>query len=381
MRRALLALTGCRSDEIGSLDAEEWHALDALAAGHRLRPHLYGRLVRGEIRVDVPRGIAAGWRDAHRANALLNLAYRHALRHATRALEAQGIAAVALKGSALAWTVWPAPAERSMRDIDILVPEQQAAQAYDVLRAAGWEAPAVDAPILIALLEKEPHLPPLVSSDGVMLELHGHAWGASPLPGMAMPARDDGGFIKRSRRDDGLGMTIPQADDMLAHLVIHGALSHLFNAGPLVLADIDYLTAKSPIGWPSFWERAKAGGFAKAAALMIALTDRWRQPGLLARARCPVAIDEAAMAQAERLLCQDPEARKDINAIAGLRMSGSAGRLSQRPLEAAAMREGTLSGAARLGRRGLSLAGSLIDRETRRDGLETASLARWLGET
>ncbi|WP_226699585.1 nucleotidyltransferase family protein [Qipengyuania gaetbuli] len=378
MQPRLLALAGCRAGELGALSPTEWRALDALAEAHRLGPHLHGRLSRGEMPVEVPQDIAEGWREAHRANAITVLAQRRALAQAATLLGGLGIEAVALKGSALAWSMWPSPAERVMRDIDLLVPQDRAVEAYEALRDAGWQGPAATQELLDRLAREETHLPLLVSPDGVPCELHAHTWASAPLAALAMPRCDDAALLERSVFDEVLGMRVPAAEDMLAHLVVHCACSHLFNVGPLALADIDHLTRKRAIDWPRFWEAAQQDGYERAAALVLALTDRWFEPGLVDASGCPVAVPAEEVERAEALLVQQPAARKDINAIAGLALGGRADRMVQHPLDEAIGSAGGFARAGQLARRGLSVAGSLLDGPTRRDGLATAAMARWL---
>ena len=377
MRHALLALAGYRAGELGEMSHDRWRALDRLAAGHRMQPHLHGRLSRGEIEITVPRDIAAGWRAARRENALHVLAERRALHQAIDALAGDGIAAVVLKGSALAWSAWPDPAERPMRDIDILVDADTAPRAYRILRKAGWSAPEVSERELRSLAARETHLPPLDSPEGLMLELHAHVWASSPLAGLAMPQSDDAGFLARAEKDPTLGLLIPSAQDMLAHLSIHCAVSHLFNTGPLALADIDYLLQTSDIDWTQFWADCERLQFTRAAAIMLLLVDRWRRRGVASQAGLPIAVEPAILERAENLLCQDAVARKDINAIAGIATGAAASRLSDHPLEPRSLGERMRI----LPARGLSIGRSLLNSRIRRAGNETAAMARWLSGT
>ena len=93
----------------------------------------------------------------------------------------------------------------------------------------------------------------------------------------------------------------------------------------------------------------------------------------------PVTAPAEEIERAEALLVQDPVARKDINAIAGLRLGRPRERMAQHPLDEAERRSGVLGRAGQLALRGVSVAGGLLDPETRRSGLETAAMARWLG--
>ncbi|MBX7458590.1 nucleotidyltransferase family protein [Qipengyuania sp. 1NDH17] len=375
--RALLALCGHRSGEAEGLSAQEWQELDALADQHRLRPLLHGRLTRGEITAP-PADVAALWQEAHRANAITMLSQRRALLQAMEVLAGEGIGAVALKGSALAWTVWPAPAERVMRDIDLIVAAHNASGGYKALRGAGWEAPELSDAQLAEFAKAETHLPPLHSPEGVMCELHAHVWGRPPLPGSPMPASDDAHLLGHARHSEKLGMAIPAAEDMLAHLVVHAACSHLLNVGPMALVDIDLWCAKKVIDWPAYWERAKGDGFDRPSALVFALVDRWRRPGFLAGTKSPLDVDDDVLDESELLLVQDLDARKDVSAIASLSAGKLGGRFEQHPLDRAEGRTSFSQRIGQLARRTASLGRSLLSRETRRDGLATARLQKWM---
>lgn len=355
----------------------EWQELDALTDQHRLRPFLHGRLARGEITAP-PADIAASWQEAHRANAITMLAQRRALLQAMEVLAAEGIGAVALKGSALAWTVWPSPAERVMRDIDLIVAADHAPAGYRALRGAGWKAPELSEAQLAGFAQAETHLPPLYSPGGVMCELHARVWGRPPLPGSPMPASDDAHLLGHARHSEKVGMAIPSAEDMLAHLVVHAACSHLLNVGPMALVDIELWCTKKTMDWPAYWERARRDDFDRPSALVFALVDRWRKPGFLEGAQCPLAVDDDVLETSELLLVQDLDARKDVSAIASLSAGKIGGRFEQHPLDRAEGRAGMGKRLTQVAGRATSLGRSLLSRETRRDGLATARLQKWM---
>lgn len=375
--QALLALCGHRSAECVSLSQEDWRDLDLLAGEHRLRPFLHGRISRGEIG-GVPDMIAAGWADAHRTNGIAILAQRRALLQIAGLLAEEDIDAIALKGSALAWTVWPGPAERVMRDIDILVAEEKAPRAYELLVNAGWSGPDYPVTVLGHSAGVMAHMPPLYSPEGVMCELHGHIWGSAPLPGAPMPKGNDRQILARAQHDDRLGAAVPAAEDMLVHLVVHAACSHLLNVGPMALVDVDLWCAQNRIDWAEFWERAGRERFDRPAALIFALVDRWRRPGFLAESSCPHAVEAEILDETEALLVQDLDARKDVSVIASMASGRLGGRLGQHPLDQAEEDSGVFARTAQLAGRSLSLARSLLSPQTRRNGLATAKLQKWM---
>ena len=119
-KSVLLALLGGTWPTHG-VPAQTWPRIAQMAADQRLEPLLAWHAERGGW--PVPPAIATSWNQARRAAALGVLSQQAALRLALAKLGDAGIAAVALKGVALAWRHYPEAALRPMRDIDLLVPE------------------------------------------------------------------------------------------------------------------------------------------------------------------------------------------------------------------------------------------------------------------
>ena len=376
--RGLLALCGHRSAEAGALTEGEWQALAERAHDHRVACYLHARMAREEIACNVPADILHGWHEAYRDNAIRSLSQRRALLQAVDALAQKGIGAVALKGSALAWTVHASPVEREMRDIDLMVSEENIASAYAALRQTGWDGPDLAEDVLRHLGETETHLPALESPEGVVCELHARLWAKSPLPGSPMPKGRNPDVLSSARLSEQLGAAVPSAPDMLAHLVVHAACSHLFNTGPMVLIDIDLWCARRSIDWPKFWEGAARDGAGRPAALLFALVERWRRPGFLDHSQCPTRVEPAVLDEAELLLVQDLERRKDVSVIASLSLGRLRGRIARHSLDAASDRGAGLGRIGEIAARARSLAASLLSAQTRRNGLATARLQKWM---
>lgn len=316
---SLLHTAGPLEADLSSLSASDWDRLDAILGEYRLQPLLHAE----RKDAPVPPGIATGWASAYRTAGLVALRQRAALIAGNRLLNDAGIPAVALKGAWLAWHAYAAPAMRPMRDIDLLVDPGNLAPAWCVLKAAGYTAPFGepdwDAPL------RDKHLPPLLSPDGVMLELHGRAWETDEQAGHAMPLGADGLLARAGPGAKGDGVLYPLPEDTLVHLLVHAVYSHWLDCGPLVLADVDVLLRNSPPCWPSFWRRAEAEGWERGAALVLALADRWRRPGILIESGCPTSIPSELLDAAPDLLLQSPDRRAEARIIARLGRDGVAG--------------------------------------------------------
>jgi hypothetical protein len=122
--RGVMPLLWSASLRLGLLEPVPSHLLDALGRGVGPRRHA-----------------AAVLQLAHRGNAARNADLMEQFDDVIAVLSSAGIPVVALKGTGhIARGVWPDPADRSMRDIDVLVPSVAAPDAQERLIAAGYKA-------------------------------------------------------------------------------------------------------------------------------------------------------------------------------------------------------------------------------------------------
>lgn len=306
---------------------QEWASAALFARQHRLGPHLHARMGRGEIACDVPPAYRARWERAYRASALQSLVQRDSLSGATDTLAKAGIQAVVLKGAWLAYHAYPHPAERPMRDLDLLVAQDDLIRAYHVLKEAGWDGPDAGDDELARIGFAHNHLPPLRSPEGVMLELHGKLWAAGDRAAGPMPRGIEQEVLAQPMTNDGIAY--PRPGHMLAHLCVHAVYSHGLNVGPLLLSDIDYLLREHIIDWTTFRRNAEANGYASGAAIVLALVDRWRRPGLLHDSGFAQPLSKGGLNGLSLLLCQDMRYRQDVvlggNLLSGWRANGLSG--------------------------------------------------------
>lgn len=310
------------------------------------------------------------------------MALRHERDATVRLLADNGFTALVLKGGWLAWHAYPDPAMRPLRDIDLLLREDQFAEAYRLLLASGY-APceADDLPLdQIMAIDKSPQ--PLISPGGMAFEPHLHAWFPQGRLDYFSPPLDDAGFFDRAVRGDD-GLLYPSPEDMLGHLVIHALYGHRLDCGPLLLSDVDALVSRHAVDWPQFWSRAEQGNWARAARLVLDLVQRHRAPPALDFSGCPVGTTPVdVLAEAEELLLQDLETRLSAGVAASgpgalwrrvTRRVGRGGLVSVRRDSTA--EGGYLAWAARRLARTL---GDLADPAVRRQSRQLAHLSRWL---
>lgn len=377
----LLALLGPREAQPEQVGEMVWHALDAIAGEHRLRPHLHARRQRSELRPDVPPGIAASWATEHRVAGLIALSQRRDLVELTGLLSSAGIACIALKGSWLAWHAYPVPAARPLRDLDLLVEEEDGPRAWQILPDHGLALPdaAPADPALHAREQKQ--YPPLRTPAGTWVELHTHLWeppGSMEWP--TPPLRDAALLARAAPADDVAGLRYLEPTDMLAHLAVHAAYSHRFEVGPLLLADIALLAARERVEWPRLWREASAGGYLRGTALVVAMADRWSSPGLLTESGCPLAVSETAVLDAAALLCQPLAARQSTRSFAAMREARRRDGLLGAGIAATKRAARLAVDPARLIRRvGESLA-AVGEPEVAESARRSAAIGAWLAE-
>jgi hypothetical protein len=120
------------------LERGSWHALLQESSHQRVTGHLVRALADGSVPATDEQ-----WREAcdeHRTALALDLVLDRLLVSTSLVLREAGIAHRALKGAALAYTVYPEPELRSYGDIDVLVEGARYDDAIEVLHADGGRA-------------------------------------------------------------------------------------------------------------------------------------------------------------------------------------------------------------------------------------------------
>ena len=109
----------------------------AAARYHDVLPLLDAALRRSEV-VGLPAELREACRDARRAQAVFELAHRAEMIRVFDALAAAGATALVLKGTALAYNLYPNPALRPRGDTDLLIPEALRGTTDRVLDQLGY---------------------------------------------------------------------------------------------------------------------------------------------------------------------------------------------------------------------------------------------------
>ncbi|MGE5618855.1 MAG: nucleotidyltransferase family protein [Sphingomonadaceae bacterium] len=137
---ARIHLDGAARERVELLLAEplDWERLVSRAEGHRVAPLVYRTLSLPPFAPQVPAGALSRLHAAYLLNGISTLLWQRELRRVVDGLATEGIAAVLLKGAALLHTVYPDPALRQLRDLDLLVQREDRAAAERVLLSLGY---------------------------------------------------------------------------------------------------------------------------------------------------------------------------------------------------------------------------------------------------
>ncbi len=309
---------------LDALDEPQWQSILRMAGQHRLGPLLHWQLGRAHAHLQCPEFVKAQLLASYRQSALRNLMLQRELLLVHGILDAAGIKYVALKGPFLAFHAYPQPALRPMRDLDILVPEDQVLPAFQVLLDGGLTRNKSYEGTPEACAQLFNHMPPLRSPSGSLnVELHRLAFRPEHDHGAGAELSLDPGFWQRALALPlaGASISYESPTDLLLHLIVHAAYDHEFNNGPLLLSDLAFLLDKHPIDWPLFWSMAERGRHVRGCWLALKLTERyWGKQPIAWPDSPPLAAleDGDLLARTAQLMLRDFDAREGVSLHATL---------------------------------------------------------------
>jgi hypothetical protein len=299
---------------LAALSDAEWDMIGDMAKQHRLGPLLHQQMGGRGSDWPVPAALKARWARGWRASAERALAVQQALIAVGALADREGLAYAALKGAWLAWQAYPQPALRPMRDIDLLLGEEDAVRLHAAMNAAGAEPGKFShTPIDFARAHHK-HLPPLHwGPQKVAFELHWRLSNPTEGEDRAGVAATTAGLLARRVRATVGPVDIAYLDptDSLLHLIVHAAYGRQpFDTGPQVLTDLAAAIDAAAIDWPRFWADAGRQGRTGGARLLFALVAKYmgvRETG----DPDPAPVPARLVAAAEALMLQDMDARAE----------------------------------------------------------------------
>lgn len=265
---------------LARLSEAGWAELVDLAGDQRAVPLVQRAIEQAGPGTPVPPALRHAARHWHLMYAREMLVQRETLARAVAVLRAAGLQPIALKGVRLAYRDYPTPSLRPLRDFDLLLPANKAERAQELLLSSGGFELLDGAPYGIAYGHQLPEI--IDPLSGTVIEIHhrlnARGWREEPLLLARLHARAEPLTIS-----EGIEVRVPCAIDNVLHLVEHATLHHLFDNGPLILADLHY--ASRSVDWPTVIAEATELGLARAIRLVAAVARRhgagWPPPALI----------------------------------------------------------------------------------------------------
>jgi hypothetical protein len=226
----------------------------------------------------VPDDVRLTWKAAFRNAALYAFTLSGLLTRLHAVLDGADVPYAALKGAYLARHAWPHPGLRPLRDVDILVPRERAMETWRLLLQNGFRAEH-EASAPTDLDEHSKHLP-LIRDEksGIHVDIHFGLINAASVSPEVDGAAFSADALQRRQQCGGAGLFFLNPTDALLHLIIHAALDHKFDNGPLLFGDIANLVCANPPNWPAFWQNAKKLEATRAAVLVLTMAQWFEGP-------------------------------------------------------------------------------------------------------
>jgi hypothetical protein len=245
---------------VEDLTTGDWAQMLMLVRQHRLGPLLHWQLGEAGALEYVPKPFAEALSANFHKSTARAVELRARVARVQRLLRENEIPAVFLRGTYLAFHVYPHAALRPVRTLDVLVPESQAEDARQALSSSQF---------------RRPDGPPEEAPSRLPVDLHTRLtdpgpWRVARRLDPAFQAGTWNRLISGVMGEEEVWYLAPE--DQLLNLIVHALYAEERNCGPIVLKDISGLLAHSVIDWPLFWRLAENIRQAAAAWLLLAIT-------------------------------------------------------------------------------------------------------------
>jgi hypothetical protein len=228
--------------DVADLAAADWARLLVMARRHRLGPLLHWRLGENAVAKGVPKPFAEAIAANFEKHSRRAVELQAEVSRIQRIMRENEIPAVFLRGAFLAFHIYREPGLRPLRDLDVLVPEEQAEDASRALRTSILRRPG------------RPADQPALRID---VEFHTRLMDQSRRFDPAFDAGTWNRLISRVVAEEEIWYLAPE--DQLLHLIQHALHHDPRNCHPIVLTDIAQLVTHTGINWVQFWQLAVPG--------------------------------------------------------------------------------------------------------------------------
>lgn len=284
------------------LTDEEWSALIERATRHGVAPLLYQRLKTPQLAECMPDGVLERLRGLYLNTAACNVRLYEELRTLLLALHEVGIPVLVLKGAYLAENVYRNIALRPMSDIDLLVPESMAREAWRVVKELGYRLIYPATEILIPSFGKD--FVCRKAGGFTPVEVHWTIKLAEEKGGMESEELWQNAWAVRLAEIDTATLSV---EDFLLHLCLHASYQHEFDFGLRALCDIAVFIERfeGEIDWPALYARVSRHHWGRGVYLILHLASvrtGAAVPAEVLAALEPADLSAEVIEQAERRL-------------------------------------------------------------------------------
>lgn len=296
--RVLLALTQADAEleeaaaAAAALPPAQAQHLLTLLGRQRLAPWVAYQLEQAGWLATLPEVLQSPLRQATARAKQRCARQRLALLHTVRCLRAAGLDAVALKGAQLAWQHYPQPWLRPMRDLDLLMPEEQIGPAFTVLEREGFQVRGESRKVRRADDRLQWHTNDfsLWHPSGDHIELHRSLW-FRPGEQLCRDFSLEQGFWEADgpyrQAPDGDGISHLQPPYLALHCLAHHLLRHTIDMGPLGLLDLQRLDDAGHLNDPALKEACEQRGCMPLLFTAHTVLAGWRQTRWLTATTVP----------------------------------------------------------------------------------------------
>jgi len=256
----ILSVLRDETPHLPEVSRSKWSDLLALLNSHGILPLLYWKIGHLPPEQQPPENTVAHMRSMFMKSRALGLQMEKQLLNLLDAFSNAGIRALVLKGSALAWLLYPDPATRPFHDIDLLVSPEEFPKAREILYKIGYQSTLREFDGFENPGCEEAFIHQTNSRDNCCVELH---WELHNFFGMDRDNRTEDLFHRA------IEVEIPDLTfeclhwvDALTHAALHLVMTHNQDLRLLWIYDIALLAQKLtvPEDWKLLQERSSIWG-------------------------------------------------------------------------------------------------------------------------
>lgn len=274
--KLLIDLLNGRLENVPSMTEADWQQVIVEAQRHGVAPFLWYTLYTALDCPQLPQGIQETLRANYYIAATHFMRRQHELKEVLQTLASAGVPVVLLKGTAVAYSVYPNPVLRTMGDVDLWIPHAQLVPARQALHAIGY-----------TVRSQEDHRPQALKDaltgetqmkrdrpGAGSVELH---WNVYPGEWLRhTTCIDEAKIWARSVPIEGMNMRRPAAEDLVLHASVHLAVNHQMSDGVMrTMLDIALARRTWEIDWEALAHRAKEWKVATAVWLVLSLVSEF----------------------------------------------------------------------------------------------------------